>query len=342
MPSVSPEAAAAMRAAAKPARQPASAPPPAATAAQDRAAAKASKAAAAEHSAKARRRVQQEAARATRARARALPRWVVALAKVGRWCTPVLLLAGGIGMAMQSGWIGQQLGLAGQALLDISGRAGLRIATIRYEGLAQTSEADVHGYLRVREQDPILALDPADAQKRLQELPWVQSAVVERQLPDRITVRLVERRPMARWQENGVLHLVDEDGTVLSQQIPERFRKLPLLIGDGAPAQARDFLARLKTRPALLERVHAVTLIQGRRWRLRLDTGADVELPEKDVDSALARLVADQETSGLWDRGVKTIDLRVMGKPAVELTPEAQQQLQEREQSTAKGRDRRI
>lgn len=329
---VNPDVEARLKAAAKPAR-PVSAQDPAARAA---------KAAAAEHSAHTRRRIQLAADRAARARARAMPRWAVQLARAGRYVTPVLVLFGLIGMAMQTGWVGQQFAAAGEELIQLSGHAGLRIEEIRYEGLNQTSQADVHTYLRVQEQDPILALNPADATARLQALPWVQSAVVERQLPNRVAVRLVERRPMARWQESGVLQLVDEDGTVLSQQIPERFQGLPLLIGDDAPKSAKPFLDTLKAHPTVMERVKAVTLISGRRWRLRLDRGTDVELPESGLEAALKRLEDEQKSSGIMDRGIATIDLRVAGKPAVELTPEAQKQRDDETKPAGKTRDRRI
>jgi cell division protein FtsQ len=62
---------------------------------------------------------------------------------------------------------------------------------------------------------PIWFLKPEDAVARLGENAYVASAAVELALPDRATIRIVERRPEVRWQAGGVQYLVDRTGKVL-------------------------------------------------------------------------------------------------------------------------------
>jgi len=47
---------------------------------------------------------------------------------------------------------------------------------------------------------------------RLEAMPWVREAEIERLLPDTIFVRLDERQPLAFWQRQGKLVLIDRDG----------------------------------------------------------------------------------------------------------------------------------
>ena len=50
---------------------------------------------------------------------------------------------------------------------------------------------------------------------RINKLPWVKSARVERHFPNKISLTLVERTPMARWQTNRTLKLIDIHGDVI-------------------------------------------------------------------------------------------------------------------------------
>src|SRR5579871_417710 len=66
--------------------------------------------------------------------------------------------------------------------------------------------------LDARPGTPMLAIDPARAKEKLESLPWVHSAVIERRFPDTISVHLVERVPMALWQHGGKIELIDRTG----------------------------------------------------------------------------------------------------------------------------------
>lgn len=55
-------------------------------------------------------------------------------------------------------------------------------------------------------------LDGAALEARLQTLPWVRSAVVERLWPDRVAVHLSSYRPLALWGEDAVL---SDDGSLV-------------------------------------------------------------------------------------------------------------------------------
>src|SRR5437762_728813 len=82
---------------------------------------------------------------------------------------------------------------------------------------------------------PLLAVSPSEAKTQLEALPWVRSAAVERRLPDTLHIRLVERQPLAFWQRQGKLVLIDRDGVVITGDRLERFPGLVVIVGDDAP-----------------------------------------------------------------------------------------------------------
>src|SRR5690606_33811569 len=130
-------------------------------------------------------------------------------------------------------------------------------------------------------------------------------AAVERRLPDTIHVRLVERRPLALWQNDGRITVIDHDGREISGADPARFSALPLVVGDDAPQHAIQLLALLALEPDLGRRVTAAVRVGGRRWNLRMDAGdgakIDVHLPEINPGAAWARLAELERSKKLLD-----------------------------------------
>src|SRR5207245_11167633 len=65
---------------------------------------------------------------------------------------------------------------------------------------------------------------PLDARrKEIDSIPWVQGATVERTLPDRIRVELLERTPVAFLRTGNELQLVDASGVILERPLEARF-----------------------------------------------------------------------------------------------------------------------
>lgn len=63
---------------------------------------------------------------------------------------------------------------------------------------------------------PIWFVSASEAEARLRANPYVDAVQVVLGLPDRATIKVVERRPEVRWQAGGVQYLVDGRGQVLA------------------------------------------------------------------------------------------------------------------------------
>ena len=71
------------------------------------------------------------------------------------------------------------------------------------------------------------------------------------------------------------------------------------------------------------EATEAAIRVSDRRWNLRLRTGIDGRLPEKDISVALDRLEEFQREHALFDRDVVAVDLRVPDRLIVRVNPNA-------------------
>lgn len=197
-------------------------------------------------------------------------------------------------------------------VLNASAAAGFRIQEITITGRGRTTTDDIVTALAAAHGAPILGVDLERVKDRLEAIPSVRVAAVERRLPGTLHLAIVERQPVAVWQNNGQHMLVDRDG----HQIPGNiagFEDLPLVVGDGAGSRADELLTMLSAEPHLASRVRAAVRVGNRRWNLMLDDaqhGMEVRLPEDQPEAAWRRLAELERDRALTNRQVSMVDLR--------------------------------
>jgi len=228
-----------------------------------------------------------------------------------------------LGWLWLDGWYGRQIAALGDGLYAASAGAGLSVEDVLVEGRNRTDGEAILATLGLTRGTPILSFDPHAAKARLETLPWVRTATVERRLPDTVFLRLSEREPMALWQYEGKLAVIDRDGRVIPDAKATAFAKLPVLVGEDAPRNASALLAVLDSEPDLRAQVTAAVRVQGRRWNIRLDNGIDVRLPAADTAAAWSELARLQRSHEVLQRDVLTIDLRLPDRLVVRTAPGA-------------------
>lgn len=211
------------------------------------------------------------------------------------------------------------------AYLGTTAGWGFAVRNIMVDGRRETDVDTLKAMIAVDKGDPILGVSPSDVQARIEKLPWVKKARVERRLPDTLYVQIEERKPVALWQKQKRLVLIDGDGVVLTDHNLVRWKDLVIVVGEEAPMKAAELMAMLKAEPTILERVEGATLVSGRRWDLTLKSGAEVKLPENDLGVALRRLAMNHEEDSILDRDVLSIDVREEGRITLRAKPGAAQ-----------------
>ena len=218
---------------------------------------------------------------------------------------------------------------AGDRALAFSAALGFVVNDIDVEGRETTDAATIMAAWAAARGTPILAVSPSRARQQLESLPWVRSATIERRLPGTLIVRLSERHPLAVWQHDGKLELIDRQGEVIAVKDLGRFAKLPTVVGERAAGHAAALLEMLGREPDLAVRVSAAVRVDNRRWNVRIDNAIDVLLPEEDLAGAWARLAALERQGNVLKRDVRTVDmrlpdrlvLRTVGPPPKEAAP---------------------
>ncbi len=234
-----------------------------------------------------------------------------------------LIVAGALGWGFASGWFLAEYRAARVALVRGTADIGFNVREIVVEGRHETPERTLLAALGVRRGAPILFFNTAAAAARIERIGWVKTATVARRLPNEVLVRLVERQPFARWQVNGRVEVIDDDGTVLPEAKPADYRDLRLVIGAGAAAKAGPLFSVLMGEPALFRRVAAATWVGDRRWNILFANGVTVELPDRHADAAWVRLADLERRQGLLEKAVTVVDMRLADRITLELQPGA-------------------
>lgn len=259
-----------------------------------------------------------------RLRRRVPPRWLKPVLRGAAAALATTAVLGGLWWTERAGYFTAAAHWVDDATIQLGAGFGLTVNDVLVQGRNESERAAVLAAIGVTRGEPILRFDPQVAKARLETLPWVRKATVERRLPDTIYVRIEERRPLALWQKDGQLALIDRDGAVIQRKALERFRDLPLIIGDGAPSQAPALLATLASEPGLRDRVSAMTRVADRRWTLTFDNGVELHLPEQDIGRAWAKFAQMERSQGLLSRDIAVVDLRLPDRMVVRLSSDVE------------------
>ncbi|MBA3879252.1 MAG: cell division protein FtsQ [Sphingobium sp.] len=228
------------------------------------------------------------------------------LQRIATWTIMAMVLAGAVGLSTLFG-VPQA---AGVALAEGVGAAGFRVKQIETTGARRLSEAAIAAVVLDQQSRAMPLVDLHEVRARLLRYGWVADAQVSRRLPDKLVIHIVERQPVAVWQHQGRLDLIDAKGITLEQVAPEKLPDLPLLIGDGANQQVAAYRALLDATPSLRPLVRAATWVGNRRWNLLFATGETLALPEEMPQRALVKFADIDSSRQLLGRGWVRFDLR--------------------------------
>jgi len=195
-----------------------------------------------------------------------------------------------------------------------SEHSGLVLTSVYLEGKEHTRMENVNDVLQVNIGEPVFSIDLWELKARVEALDWVEYAVVERVLPSTLSVRIRERRPLALWQHQGRLALLDAGGEVIEEDHIKRFSDLIILVGEDVPLHAGRLFRIFQNTPKLTESVSSATRVSNRRWDVQLYNGINVMLPEEDPDSAWAFLAEKYEDAEYFNPEIRVIDLRLPEK----------------------------
>ena len=203
----------------------------------------------------------------------------------------------------------------------------LRVRGVKLVGAEHVGSREVAQAAGLDDGDNLLLVSTGEISRRVESLPWVAQAEVDRKLPGTVRVRIEEREPALVLAFGAARWTLDESGRVLA--VGEAAEGLPVLAGasvsdlePGRQLESPQVLDALKAYgsmpPALLTDVEAIFAPTIERLTFSFANGVLVRYGAAErlnsKHQVLAALFHRLETEG-WNASY--IDIRVPTSPAV-------------------------
>ena len=163
-------------------------------------------------------------------------------------------------------------------------------------------------------------LELGEARQAFEAVPWVRSAVIHREFPNRLRVHLQEQHPLALWGDEGASTLLNRQGQVFEANLGEvEADALPRL--KGPVSQSAQVLVMFQTLRPVLQAfdmdMDELELSARGSWKLLTTQGAVIELgrgqPQELVPQLQAFLRTLPQITSRYGRSPKSLlaaDLR--------------------------------
>ena len=203
-----------------------------------------------------------------------------------------------------------------QEMVDAVGRAGFSVQRIEVLGANRIDRLHVYDIALNQKDRSMAAFDLEEVRRDLLSYGWVADARVSRRLPDTLVIDLVERTPVAVWQNQGRYTLMDRRGNLLPGVEASSVPNLPVIVGTDAPKQMASLQQLLETAPALRPQITGASWIGNRRWDLHFKAGETLALPDdpERARDALAEFARLDGVNRLLGRGIRRFDMRLPDK----------------------------
>lgn len=240
--------------------------------------------------------------------------------RISRW-----LMLGAIGTALVSVAIFLRVPqMVGWQIGEGIGKLGFTVERVEIQGIDRMERLPVYAVALDQPSMAMPNIDLNEIRARVESFSWVGEARVTRRLPDTLVIAIAERRPVAVWQHERELYLIDGQGEVLEPVALDAMPDLPLIIGPQANHEIEGFARLMEAAPALESMLDGATWVGNRRWDLRFQSGEVLSLPEGEQDSAraLRQFARMDGVTGLLGEGFRRFDMRVPDRFVVRVSPE--------------------
>ena len=210
----------------------------------------------------------------------------------------------------------------------------LAVRNVEVVGASQTAGTDVVRAADVDENENLLLLSGGSIVDRVEALPWVHRARVDRMLPGTLRIRITERRPAMVLSLGAARWTIDATGRVLESG--SAAKALPVLagvqVGTIEPgltlqtSEAIDALTAYRSLPPPIKRrvvgvfaptIERITFSLDDETQIRYGAAEDIAAKNDVLRALLRKLDAEGLTPGY-------IDVRVPARPAVSDAPGAE------------------
>ncbi len=196
---------------------------------------------------------------------------------------------------------------------------GFKIQKVLITGTHNLSNDYIKEIIEIHKDQSIFNIDLSLIYNKIIQNSWIKEVYIERVLPNTIKIKILEKQPVAIWQNKKDNKLVTAKGDIIFHGNVNDFKyNFPIIKGKKSKENISSILKILGTNQNFAENIWSLIFINERRWDLHFNQGLVVRLPSKDIKKAWQKIIKLQQNFNILNLRLTEIDLRnpkqILGK----------------------------
>ena len=196
---------------------------------------------------------------------------------------------------------------------------GFTIKNIDIKGIYHLDQKDIIKTINSYNKKNIFNVNLKNIYNEIKQNTWVEEVSIKKIYPNTLEINLIEKEPIAIWQNKSVYHLITKNGGIISEANLNNFKKhLPIIIGRNAHKNVYSILQILNIDKNLTKNIWSLTFVNEKRWDIHFNQGLTIRLPSTSVKEAWRKIILLSKKFNILSLDLTELDLRssknVLGK----------------------------
>ena len=188
---------------------------------------------------------------------------------------------------------------------------GFTIKNINIKGTYHLDQKNILKIINSYNKKNIFNVSLKNIYNEIKQNTWVEEVSIKKIYPNTLEIDLIEKEPIAIWQNKSVNHLITKNGEIISEANLNNFKKhLPIIIGRNAHKNVYSFLQILNIDKNLTKNIWSLTFVNERRWDIHFNQGLTIRLPSTSVKEAWEKIILLSKKFNILSLNLTELDLR--------------------------------
>ena len=183
----------------------------------------------------------------------------------------------------------------------------LLIKEIIVENNSIIPEREITKNLSFLNQKSLFFFEEKEIKQKIKELIFIESFEIKKIYPNKIKVKVFEKKPVAILQDKKKRKFFTDKNEVINYIYPEKFNDLPIVFGD--KKNFALFYDELKKIRFPLEEIKIFYLFESKRWDIITKKNQTIKLPIKNYIESLNNFINIKDKTNF--EKYKTFDYRI-------------------------------
>ncbi len=164
------------------------------------------------------------------------------------------------------------------------------VKSVKIYGVQHSDQAQLQAFLIPLVKRGFFGVDVDLIKERILQSPWVANTTVRRVWPDQVVVGVIEKQPIARWNDTSLL---SNSGQLFNPPTETYPAGLPQFVGgDGQQLVMAEYYEKINNLLAPLQfKITRLELSPTLSWNLTLNNGIKLSVGHKDVLTRVSHFV---------------------------------------------------